>query len=243
MPTVSRFDQRAADQLRPLRIRRDFQIHPAGSVLFECGATRVICAVTIADGVPRWMREQNIPGGWLTGEYQMLPTATAQRTQRESTRTGPSGRSQEIQRLIGRSLRAVMDLGKIGARTIQVDCDVIDADGGTRCASVTGACVALELALRKLFLAGNLSEWPLRERVAAVSVGIVNGEALLDLCYAEDAEAEVDMNVVMTAGGRFIEVQGTAEKAPFSQAQMDRMLSLARQGLAQLFEAQTKALD
>jgi len=237
-----RLDQRKAGDLRPVRFQRDFQYHPAGSVLVEVGRTRVLCAVSIVPGVPRWRNEQGTPGGWLTSEYQMLPGATAGRTQRESGRTGPSGRSQEIQRLIGRSLRAVLDLTQIGQRTIYVDCDVLDADGGTRCASITGASVALDLALRKLFTSGELTAWPLREQVAAVSVGMVEGEPLLDLAYQEDSAAAVDMNVVMTAGGRFVEVQGTAEGAPFSERELQEMLTLARSGLDRLFALQREAL-
>ena len=225
-----------------MRFQRDFQYHPAGSVLVEFGHTRVLCAVSIVPGVPRWMNEQGTPGGWLTSEYQMLPGATSGRTQRESGRTGPSGRSQEIQRLIGRSLRAVLDLTQIGQRTIYVDCDVLDADGGTRCASITGASVALDLALRKLFTNGELTAWPLREQVAAVSVGIVEGAPLLDLAYEEDSAAAVDMNVVMTAGGRFVEVQGTAEGAPFSEGELQTMLTLARSGIERLFALQREAL-
>lgn len=237
-----RQDQRRPEQLRPLRFVPEFQRHPAGSVLVEFGDTRVICSVTVVPGVPRWMGEQGVTGGWLTSEYQMLPGSTRERSQRESGRGGPSGRSQEIQRLVGRSLRTVVDLSRIGPRTLYVDCDVLDADGGTRCAAITGASVALELALRKLFAAGELSSWPLREHVAAVSVGLVHGEPLLDLCYVEDAAAAVDMNVVMTAGGRFVELQGTAEGEPFDDAQMQALLALARGGLAEIFAAQRAAL-
>ncbi len=221
----------------------DFQRHPLGSLLIECGNTRVICAVTASDGVPRWMREQNVAGGWLTCEYQMLPSATGQRTQRESSRGQPSGRTQEIQRLVGRSLRAMVDLRKLGPLTLQVDCDVIDADGGTRCASVTGACVAVELALRKLLAAGKLAEWPIKERVAAVSVGLLAGVPMLDLCYVEDAAAEVDMNVVMTASGRFVELQGTAEGEPFAQAEVEAMLALGRRGVAELIDIQKRTVE
>jgi ribonuclease PH len=189
------------------------------------------------------MREQNVPGGWLTAEYQMLPGSTADRMQRESMRRGPSGRTHEIQRLIGRSLRTVVDLTQIGARTIQIDCDVLDADGGTRCAAITGAGIAAELALRKLFLNGTLTSWPMVDRVAAVSVGVVGQEILLDLNYAEDAAAEVDMNVVMTGGNKFVEVQGTAEGKPFSQSQIDKMLALARKGLQEIISIQKQSLE
>lgn len=236
-------DSRTADTLREIRFVKDFQRYPAGSVAVSVGQTRVLCAVNIVPGVPRWMTEQGRSGGWLTSEYQMLPGATPERQARESGRSGVSGRSQEIQRLVGRSLRAILDLEKIGQRTIYADCDVLDADGGTRCAAITGASVALELALRKLFLAGELKSWPLREHVAAVSVGIVDGEPLLDLCYAEDSAAEVDMNVVMTAGGKFVEVQGTAEGAPFSQAQLQDLLALADRGLHRIFDLQRAALQ
>jgi ribonuclease PH len=238
-----RIDQRRPDQLRSLRFVNDFQRHPAGSTLVEFGETRVICSVSVLPGVPRWMTEQGVPGGWLTAEYQMLPGATADRAPRESVRTGPSGRTQEIQRLIGRSLRAVLDLERIGQRTIHVDCDVLDADGGTRCAAVTGASVAVELAMRKLFAAGQITTRPLREHVAAVSVGMVEGQPYLDLCYREDSAADVDMNVVMTAGGKFVEVQGTAEGAPFSDAEMQQLLALARAGLADVFALQKAALS
>jgi ribonuclease PH len=237
-----RVDQRRTDQLRQIRFVTDFQVHPAGSVLVEFGATRVICSVSVVPGVPRWMTERGIAGGWLTAEYQMLPGATTERTARESGRTGPSGRTQEIQRLIGRSLRTVLDLAGIGQRTIYVDCDVLDADGGTRCAAVTGASVAVELALRKLCAAGQLAGYPLREHVAAVSVGLVRGVPCLDLCYTEDSAADVDMNVVMTAGGKFVEVQGTAEGQPFGEREMQQLVTLARNGLAEIFSLQKAAL-
>ena len=238
-----RIDQRPPDQLRSLRFVNDFQRHCAGSTLVEFGETRVICSVSIVPGVPRWMTEKGVPGGWLTAEYQMLPGSTSDRASRESIRTGPSGRTQEIQRLIGRSLRAVVDLERIGQRTLYVDCDVLDADGGTRCAAITGASVAVELALRKLFAAGQLTTRPLREHVAAVSVGMVDGNAYLDLCYSEDSAAEVDMNVVMTAGGKFVEIQGTAEGKPFSDTEMQRLLALARAGLDDIFARQKAALS
>jgi len=188
------------------------------------------------------MREQNVPGGWLTSEYRMLPGSTNKRTMRETARNGLQGRSSEIQRLIGRCVRCVVDLSKIGQRTLYVDCDVLDADGGTRCAAVTGASVALELALRKLFLSGEIKSLPEVQHVAGVSVGIVDGVAALDLCYQEDVAADVDMNVVMTSQGRFVEVQGTAEGAPFGDAELDEMLSLARHGLAEIFGLQRAVL-
>ncbi|MDT8390125.1 MAG: ribonuclease PH [Lentisphaeria bacterium] len=237
-----RNDNRQVNELRPVAIHLGYQKHPAGSVLIECGNTRVLCAVSIQDGVPRWMREQNTPGGWLTCEYQMLPSATGQRGQREAVRGKQSGRTQEIQRLIGRSLRSMVDLEKIGARTLQVDCDVIDADGGTRCASITGACVALELAVNSLLREQKITESPIRGRVAAVSVGLVDGTPIADLCYREDARADVDMNVVMTETGEFIEVQGTAEGQTFSRELMDAMLDLAVEGIRKLCLAQKQAL-
>jgi len=238
-----RADQRAPNQLREIAFTPDYQLHPAGSVLVACGRTRVICAVTTVDGVPRWMRDQRVPGGWLTAEYQMLPGATGRRKQRPSSASRADGRNLEIQRLVGRSLRAVMDLERLPAKTLHVDCDVLDADGGTRCAAVTGAAVALEIALKRLFGAGEINDWPLRERVAAVSAGVVDGQVLLDLAYAEDVAAEVDMNIVMTASGRFVEIQGTAEIAPFERAQMDGMLDLATQGLTEIFALQKQVVE
>jgi ribonuclease PH len=238
---AERVDQRRPEQLRKVTFQTGFQKHPAGSVLVAFGNTRVICSVCVADGVPRWMA----PGenrGWLTAEYQMLPGATSERSQREVGRGQVSGRSSEIQRLIGRSLRATLDLTRIPGRTLYVDCDVLDADGGTRCAAVTGACVALEVALLRLLEGGALRDWPMVRRVAAVSAGIVNGEALLDLCYTEDSAAGVDMNVVMTSNGQFVEVQGTAERDPFSREQMNGMLALAEGGLQELFRLQGEAV-
>jgi ribonuclease PH len=207
------------------------------------GATRVLCAASVEEGVPRWMREQKKTGGWVTAEYSMLPYASSPRKQREVTRGYPEGRTQEIQRLIGRSLRAVTDLKKLGARTVWVDCDVLQADGGTRTAAVTGAYVALALALQRLQADGILVESPLTAAVAAVSVGIAGGEALLDLCYIEDVAAVVDMNVVMTDRGEFVEVQGTGEQAPFTADDLSRLLKLAEKGTAELFRAQQKALS
>ncbi len=232
---MKRLDGRQCDELREWELTLDFQRHPAGSVLVRCGNTRVICAVSVEEGVPRWMKEQGVAGGWITGEYQMLPSATATRTEREVVRGKLSGRSAEIQRLVGRSLRAAVDLAKLPGLTLHVDCDVIDADGGTRCASITGASVALQLAARKLLADGRISEWPLLSPVAAVSVGIVDGTPMLDLCYREDSAAEVDMNVVMTAAGRYVEIQGTGEEATFSDAELARLLALARKGLGDIF--------
>lgn len=240
---AQRTDGRAQDQLREVRFVRDFQASPAGSVLAEFGRTRVICSVSVVESVPRWMREQNVPGGWLTSEYQMLPGATVERTQREGRRGGPSGRSSEIQRLVGRSLRMAVDLEKLGARTFYVDCDVLDADGGTRCASICGGMVALEIALRKLHVVGTLPEWPVRNRVAAVSVGTVGGTPLLDLCYEEDSAADVDMNVVMTDDGRFIEIQGTAESEPMSGDDVQALLDLAHGGIETILTKQQQAIS
>ena len=237
---MSRLDGRKANELRPLAFVPDFQMHPLGSVLAVCGRTRVVCAVSVENAVPSWMKAQGVQGGWITAEYQMLPSATNTRSTREVTKGKLSGRSAEIQRLIGRSLRAVVDLEKLPGLTLHVDCDVIDADGGTRCASITGACAALERAAAKLVADGTLAENPIKARVAAVSVGIVHGEPLLDLCYEEDSAAEVDMNVVMTSTGRFVELQGTGEEATFDDDQLTALLALARQGLAGLFAEQER---
>src|SRR5215831_17623317 len=225
---VYRSDNRSADQLRPVKIIPDF-IHTAeGSVLIEVGNTRVICTASVEETVPQFMR--NTGKGWITSEYSMLPRATLTRTPREVNKGRQSGRSHEIQRLIGRSLRAVVDLERMGERTIWIDCDVIQADGGTRTASITGAFVALGLALNKLVEAGSLTSVPLRDFVAAVSVGIVDGEVMLDLAYEEDSHAEVDMNFVMTASGKMVELQATAEHRVFDDAQLAKMMSFARKG-------------
>ena len=237
---MSRLDGRQNNELRPLAFVPDYQLHPLGSVLAVCGRTRVVCAVSVENAVPSWMKAQDVSGGWITAEYQMLPSATNTRSTREVTNGKLSGRSAEIQRLIGRSLRAVVDLEKLPGLTLHVDCDVIDADGGTRCASITGACAALERAAKKLLADGIISENPIKARVAAVSVGIVRGEPMLDLCYEEDSAAEVDMNVVMTSTGRFVELQGTGEEATFDDEQLASLLALARQGLAGLFAEQQR---
>lgn len=237
---MSRLDGRQNNELRPLAFVPDYQLHPLGSVLAVCGRTRVVCAVSVENAVPSWMKAQDVSGGWITAEYQMLPSATNTRSTREVTKGKLSGRSAEIQRLIGRSLRAVVDLEKLPGLTLHVDCDVIDADGGTRCASITGACAALERAAKKLLADGIISENPIKARVAAVSVGIVRGEPMLDLCYEEDSAAEVDMNVVMTSTGRFVELQGTGEEATFDDEQLASLLALARQGLAGLFAEQQR---
>jgi len=236
---VSRPDGRRPDQLRPITLTRDFIQHAEGSVLVEFGATRVICTASVEDRVPPFLRGQG--QGWVTAEYGMLPRSTSTRTPRETTRTG--GRSQEIQRLVGRSLRAVIELAKLGERTFWVDCDVIQADGGTRTAAVTGGFVALADAFAKLVLAQLLPRLPLRDSVAAASVGVVGGTAVLDLDYREDSSAEVDMNVVMTGAGEFVEIQGTAEQVPFGSDRLHEMLALARGGIGQLVALQRRALE
>jgi ribonuclease PH len=239
-PQTFRIDNRSADQMRPVRIAPEFISIAEGSALIEIGHTRVICTASVEETVPMFLR--NTGKGWITAEYGMLPRSTLTRTPRESSKGRIGGRTHEIQRLIGRSLRAVTDLRSLGERTIFIDCDVIQADGGTRTASITGAYVALALALQKLVAAGTLSRSPLRDVVAATSVGIVDGEVLLDLAYEEDSRAEVDMNLVMTGSGKFIEVQATAESQPFNDSQLDQLLTLARRGIKQLMEMQRAAL-
>jgi ribonuclease PH len=232
-----RVDHRRNDELRPVKITQGYLDYAEGSVLIEVGKTRVLCAVSVQPGVPKWLESQG--QGWLTAEYAMLPRATRVRMPRETT---PSARSQEIRRLIGRSLRAAVDLRLVGQNTINVDCDVVQADGGTRTAAITGAYVALALELKKMIADKTASPRALKTQVAAVSVGIVGGEEMLDLCYAEDSRAEVDFNVVMTAEGKFIEVQGTAEGEPFARDAMDRLVNLARDGIAELFKIQSAVL-
>ena len=231
-----RSDGRAADQMRPVKLTPDFVPVAEGSVLIEVGQTRVICTATVDDGVPSFLKGSG--KGWVTGEYGMLPRATEQRTARESSRGRQSGRTLEIARLIGRSLRAVIDQQKLGERTVWLDCDVIQADGGTRTASITGAFVALTMALERLVAAGMLRAVPLTDSVAATSVGLVLGEPRLDLCYEEDSHAEVDMNVVMTGSGKFVEIQATAEGRPFAGEQLDELLALATGGIRELTEHQ-----
>ena len=232
MEDFRRHDGRRAAELRPLEMLPGFIENPAGSVLVSCGRTRVLCSASIADGVPKFRRDSG--GGWLTAEYAMLPASTGERSAREVNRGRPGGRTMEIQRLVGRSLRAVTDLDALGERTITLDCDVLQADGGTRTASISGAFVALGLAL--LELAPEMGpEWrPLKSRLAAVSVGIVEGRELLDLDYPEDSTAEVDMNVVMTDRKELIEVQGTAEENPFSRSRLNRLLDLAEKGIGEI---------
>jgi ribonuclease PH len=237
---VTRPDGRVADELRPVTWELGFQEWAAGSVLLSMGRTRVLCAASVSQDAPRWLKGTG--RGWVTGEYSMLPAATNERSPREVNKGRPGGRTQEIQRLIGRSLRSVTDLSRLGERTITVDCDVLQADAGTRTASITGGYVALAIALRGLAEQGLVPDDLLSGSVAAVSVGIVDDEARLDLCYDEDAGAEVDFNVVMTGSGDFVEVQGTAEGTPFSRAQLDALLDLAATGIADLTSIQHAAL-
>ena len=229
-----RSDGRAEDELRVVSFREGIASACPGSVLISMGNTQVICAASVDDDVPRWMRAQGVEGGWITAEYSMLPYSTSERSRRESTAGKVGGRTMEIQRLIGRSLRAVVDMVALGRHTIWLDCDVLQADGGTRTASITGAYVAMRLAVNQLLHDGRLDRDPVRESVAAISVGVVDGKPLLDLCYVEDVAAEVDMNVVMTAAGKFVEIQGTAETEPFSKAALDKMQHLAASGIKEL---------
>jgi ribonuclease PH len=240
--SAPRADGRQPAQLRSVRFQNHIAPHATGSTLIEWGNTRVICGVTVEDSVPRWMKEQNVTGGWITAEYSMLPYSTLQRKARDISKGKIDGRSQEIQRLIGRAMRAALDLEKIGARTIWVDCDVLQADGGTRTAAITGAYVALSLAVQHMLTEGKINANPLLHAVAAVSVGIVQRRPLLDLCYTEDAAAEVDLNLVMDDAGEFIELQGTGEEATFSSAQLASMLELGKAGINQLLLAQQAAL-
>ncbi len=239
---AARSDGRAYDQLRPLRFQNHIAPHATGSTLIEWGNTRVICGVTLEETVPRWMKEQGVTGGWITAEYSMLPYSTLQRKPRDINKGKIDGRSQEIQRLIGRAMRAAIDLEKLGPRTVWIDCDVLQADGGTRTAAITGAYVALRLALKKLMQAGNLAQDPMLPAVAAVSVGIVEKRALLDLCYTEDAAASVDLNLVMNAAGEFIELQGTGEESTFSETELAKLLVLGKVGIRELLRAQEQAL-
>ncbi len=240
MRTNGRPSGRRPDELRTVRLTRGFTRHAEGSVLVEFGDTRVLCTASVEERVPPFLRDTG--KGWVTAEYGMLPRATNTRTDREAARGKQSGRTQEIQRLIGRSLRAVVDLASLGQRTVQVDCDVLQADGGTRTAAITGGFVALHDALSFLKNKNLLAGWPLKDFVAAVSVGIYGGAPLLDLDYAEDSSCDTDMNVVMTGAGRFVEMQGTAEGAPFSRAEADTLLVLAQNGIAELIAHQRRAL-
>jgi ribonuclease PH len=238
---MSRGDGRAADELRPVEIELDFIPSASGSALFEIGSTRLICTAMVEESVPQWMRGRGT--GWVTSEYGMLPGSTSERKSRDASRGRVDGRTVEIQRLVGRSLRSVVDFKALGERTAWIDCDVIQADGGTRCAAICGGYVALHLALSRLVGRGMLPRVPLRDSVAAVSVGIVDGEPLLDLPYAEDSRAEVDMNVVMTGSGELIEVQATAERTPFGRASLDRLLELAAGGIETIGRAQGRVLQ
>lgn len=237
--SFQRVDQRAVDEIRNTKITPNVSPYAEGSAMIEVGGTKVLCMASVDESVPRWLRNQN--KGWVSSEYAMLPRSTHTRMRRENLR--PSGRTMEIQRLIGRSLRAVVDMKKLGERQIMVDCDVLQADGGTRCASITGAFVALDLACRNLVKQGKIGASPIISEVAAISVGIVEGQAISDLKYEEDSNAEVDMNVVCTGTGKFIEIQGTAEQEPFDRSQMDEMLALAEKGVAELFDIQRQVLN
>jgi ribonuclease PH len=239
--SFTRTDGRLADELRPVRITPGYLPYAEGSALIEMGQTRVICAATVEERVPPFLRNRG--QGWVTAEYSMLPRSTLSRTSRETGRGGPSGRTHEIQRLIGRSLRAIVNTTLLGERTVLLDCDVLQADGGTRTASITGAYVAFALACRRLLRMNKIERTPLTGELAAVSVGIVEGTPLLDLKYDEDSHAEVDMNVICTGDGRFIEVQGTAEGAPFTREEMDKLLVLARLGIERLVQVQRAALE
>ena len=238
----ARTDGRRADQLRPVSFQAGIAPHATGSVLVRFGDTQVICAATIEPGVPSWMKQQGVKGGWLTAEYSLLPYSTLDRKPRDISRGRLDGRTVEIQRLIGRALRAVINLEKFGSNTLWIDCDVLQADGGTRTAAITGAWLAARLAVQKLLDARTLAENPLTDSVAAVSVGLAGGEALLDLAYVEDRDAAVDCNVVMTAQGRFVEVQGAGEEATFSPAEFQGLLALAEKGLKELSSLQAAFL-
>ncbi|HEY5227751.1 MAG TPA: ribonuclease PH [Opitutaceae bacterium] len=242
MPNSPRADGRSADQLRPVSFEANFAPHATGSVLVRYGSTQVICAATIEPGVPTWMKQQGVKGGWLTAEYSMLPYSTHERKGRDINKGRLDGRTVEIQRLIGRSLRAAIDLEKLGQNTLWLDCDVLQADGGTRTASITGAYVAARLAVQKLLDAGRLKESPLTDSVSAVSVGLFGGAGLLDLAYVEDKDAQVDFNVVMTGQGQFVEVQGTGEESTFSHDQLNELLALAQKGLREISSLQAAFL-
>lgn len=239
---MKRFDGRIADQVRPVTFEIGIAPHATGSVLVSMGNTRVICGVMVEDGVPRWMKEQGVIGGWLTAEYSMLPYSTNTRKPRDISKGRLDGRSSEIQRLIGRSLRAVVDLEKIGARTVWVDCDVLQADGGTRTAAITGASLAVAIACARLVEQKKLAVAPIRSLVAAVSAGVLEGTALLDLNYEEDKAVSVDFNLVATETGEFVEIQGAGEEATFSAPQLAEMLALGQKGIAELIEAQREVL-
>lgn len=236
-----RLNGRTAEQLREIKVTKDFNIYAEGSVLIEFGHTRVICTATISEKVPPFLRNKG--KGWLTAEYSMIPRATGERNQRESAKGKLGGRTMEIQRLIGRALRAAIDLDKLGERTVTIDCDVIQADGGTRTTSITGGYIALSLAVNKLLEAGTLKENPLKPNVAAISVGIVGGHPVLDLDYLEDSAAEVDMNVIMNGAGEFVEVQGTGEEATYTRKQLNQMLDLAEKGIDEIIALQNRIIE
>ena len=240
--SAPRADGRQPAQLRPITFEADIAPYATGSVLVSFGLTRVICAATIEPNVPTWMKQQKVPGGWLTAEYSMLPYSTLDRKQRDISRGKIDGRTVEIQRLIGRSLRAVVDLQKLGQNTLWVDCDVLQADGGTRTAAITGAYIAARLAVQKLIDARKIPENPMSDSVAAVSAGVFAGRELLDLAYVEDKDAEVDFNIVMTGRGQFVEVQGSGEEATFSQVQLSGLLTLAQKGLKEISAMQAAFL-
>ncbi|MCM8538404.1 MAG: ribonuclease PH [Lentisphaeraceae bacterium] len=239
---MARSDGRKNNELRKVEFQEGICKNATASVLSVCGDTEVICSVCVVPGVPGWMKAQGVEGGWLTSEYSMLPGSTHSRNRREN-KSGPGGRSSEIQRLIGRSIRSVVDLKKIGANTIYIDCDVLNADGGTRCASINGASTALQLAFAKMIETGELSESPMSQSVAAISVGVHEEVPLLDLCYVEDSAAEVDMNVIMSSDGTLVEVQGTAEGKTFSRAELNEMLDLAEHGINQIFAVQKQIIN
>jgi ribonuclease PH len=241
-PRMTRPDGRQHDELRPISFIPNVAAHATGSVLVSFGDTRVICSATIEEDVPRWMRAQKVEGGWLTAEYSMLPYSTLDRKPRDISRGKLDGRSSEIQRLIGRALRAVVDLKKIGQRTVWIDCDVLQADGGTRTASITGGCVAMAIAFNKLFAEGKLKDFPIKKLVAAVSAGVYQGVPVLDLNYPEDKDASVDFNVVMTETLDFVEVQGSGEEAVFSSDEMSAMLELSRKGVSEIVSKQKAAI-
>ncbi len=239
---MQRPDGRNIPDLRPITFTPNVAPHATGSVLVSFGNTRVICAATIEEDVPRWMKFQGVDGGWISAEYSMLPYSTHDRKTRDINRGKLDGRSSEIQRLIGRSLRAVIDLKKLGKRTLWIDCDVLQADGGTRTASITGGCVAAAIAINKLIANGKIKDFPIKKLVAAVSAGIYQGEPILDLNYPEDRDASVDFNVVMTESGEFVEIQGSGEEDVFTASQMTAMLDLAKDGISQLVELQKQAI-
>jgi ribonuclease PH len=238
---MKRIDNRKPNELRSIKITKNYVKHASGSVLIETGATRVICVASVEENVPKWLQGKG--QGWITAEYSMLPYATLERKQREASIGKIGGRTQEIQRLVGRSLRGVADLKALGERTIWIDCDVIQADGGTRTAAINGGFIALALAFQRLKKEGKIDKIPIQEHVGAISVGIFNGVPILDLCYEEDSKADVDMNLVMTDQGRFIEIQGTAEHNPFTQDQMNQLMKLARLGFKKIFQIQKQILN